>query len=719
MKAAGAMATSKLMPPLPPGVIDIGPISISRKWLAAAEWILLALLTAQIGLRTAPRAWQSLNSDFPNYYLTARLVREHFDTSRIYEWVWLQRQKDHREIDQSTVGMVPITSFSTLVLYPVASMPALAAKHCWLIVNLGLLLATLWLLQSLTGLSWRRVLFITALSFPLRVNFLLGQYYVLLLFLLTLACWLYLRQRRFMAGVAVGLAAGLKIFPIVYLVYFVRKKDWRAFAGGVAASLSSLAVSILVFGSALSRIYATQVLPATFRGEALAPYNLQAASLSSLLHRLFVYEPQLNPNPAANLPWMFSLLHPLLLTAVMAPAILLAVPSDSRPRRIQLEWASVLFASLAISTSPASYLFTMLILPVALMLGFLQEKKQWFRVAVLLLLYVAAGFLGGRNGGANGWFALVEVPRLYALILLGVLSYLTLLEESPFKESKAHRPVWLFALLIFLTLSLATSLRHQHDLYAGYKWRIVESPEILSASHPAIGNDSTLFIALLSDGYHSAVVHGKTVTFSDKSDGDHLAITANTNEQWVEQAKKTSVVRSALSARDDIRPGESPVISFDSRWIAFLREDRGRARIWVRALDREDTPARLVTPPEFDVLELSFLPNGSLIFSANATGYSSLYVTESDGSIHTLGINEARYPTVSPDGRWLAYSKLQSGNWNLWVRDLSNEQTDRLTHAECNDTEPAWEADSKTLVYASDCGRGLWLSALCRRRVRP
>jgi Glycosyltransferase family 87/WD40-like Beta Propeller Repeat len=718
MKTAEAMATSE-MSALPPSVVKIGPISIPRKWLVFAEWMLLVLLTAQIGLRTAPKAWQSLNSDFPNYYLTARLVREHYDTSRIYEWVWLQRQKDHREIDQSTVGMVPITAFSTLVLCPVALMPALIAKHWWLIVNFGLLLATFWLIRSLTNLSWRRVFLIAALSFPLRVNFLLGQYYVLLLFLLTLACWLYLGQRRFTAGFAVGLAAGLKIFPIVYLVYFVRKRDWKALAGGVIACLCCLAVSISVFGSALNRLYATQVLPATFRGEALAPYNLQAASLSSLLHRLFVYEPQLNPSPAANLSWMFSVLHPLLLMAIAAPAILLTVPSDFRRRRIQLEWAAVLFASLAISTSPASYLFTMLILPVALMWGLLQGEKQGFRASVLLLLFVAAGFSGGRTGGANGWLALIEVPRLYALILLVVLSCLALLEESPLKASRRDRPVWLLAFLIFLTFSIATNLRHQRDLYVSYQWRIVDRPEILSASHPAIGSESTPFIALLSDGYHSAVARGNAVTYSDKGDGDHLAITATPDERWVEEAKEESTVRSELSARETIRPGESPVASPDGRWIAFLREDRGRARIWVRALDQKDAPARPLTPLQLDVLEMSFLPDGSLIFAANATGHSSMYVTEPDGGVHTLGIDDARYPAVSPDGHRLAYSKLQSGSWNLWLRDLTSGHTDRLTQAECNDTEPVWEADSKILVYASDCGRGLWLPALCRRRVLP
>jgi hypothetical protein len=696
---------------------DVGPISLPRKWLSVCEWMLLAVLLVQMGLRTAPKAWHTLGSDFPNYYLTARLTSEHYDTKRIYEWIWLQRQKDHRAIDQRTVGMVPITPFSTVVVYPFSSMPALAAKHCWLILNLGLLLATLALLRSLASLSWRHVFLIAALSVPLRVNFLLGQYYILLLFLLTLACWLYLNQKRFMAGLLVGLAAGLKIFPIVYLLLFLRKRDWRAFAGGVVASLGSFAVSILLFGWELNRIYLAQVLPATFRGEALAPYNLQAASLSSLLHTLFIYEPQLNPHPAVNIPWMFSVLHPLLQMAVMAPAILLAVPDEHCPRRVRLEWAAVLLASLVISTSPASYLFTLLILPVALILGLLREEGKHLWAAALLSLYVAAGFLGGKSNAGEGWAALAAVPRLYALILLTVFSYLVLLRLYQYKTSKRDQALWTFALVAVLILSVVTNLRHQQGLYADYEWRIAERAEVLMASHPAVQADAIPFIALLSDGYHSALAHGDNVGFSDASDKDQLTITAANDERWVEQAGKESIVRFTRAGRSDIVQAESPMASSDGRWLAFLREDHGRASIWVRALDQRDNSDKLVTPPELNVLEMSFLPEGTLVFAASSAGHPSLFITNQGGSIKSLDIGIARYPSVSPDGHWLAYSQLQRGSWNLWLRNLTNGQTERLTHAECNDTEPVWTEDSRSLVYASDCGRGLWLSALCRRRV--
>jgi Glycosyltransferase family 87/WD40-like Beta Propeller Repeat len=692
-------------------------ISFRGKWLTVCEWMLVSLLLMQMGLRTAPKAWNNLNTDFPNYYLTARLMHEHYDTSRIYEWIWLQRQKDHRVIDQRTVGMVPITPLSTVIVYPLTSMSALSAKRCWLILNLGLLWVTLSLLRSLTSLSWRHVLLIAALSVPLRVNFLFGQYYVLLLFLLVMSCWLYLRQKRFVAGILVGLAAGLKIFPIVYLVSFLRKRDWRALAGGVVASLGSFTASILLFGWELNRLYLMQVLPATFRGEGLAPYNLQAASLSSLLHRLFIYEPQLNPHPAVNSPWIFSILHPLLLMVVIAPAIFLAVPSDNSPRRVRLEWAAVLLASLAISTSPASYLFTLMILPVAVIWASLLEEGKYLWGVLLLLLYAAAGYLGGKSDGGEGWVALMGVPRLYALMLLVVFSYAVLSTLCQCRELKRDRLMWTFAFLTFLVCSVAANLRHQRGLYADYKWRVAESPEILMAAHPAVQDDSLLFIALLHDGYHSAIAKGDTVTFSEASSEDRLAISASVDEQWVEQVGRESNVRAMLARREDISGAESPIASSDGQWLAFLREDHGQARVWVRGLNQKDNSDKLITPPNLDVLEMSFLPGGGLVFAANVAGRPSLFTADYGGNIKSIGIDRARYPSASPDGYWLAYSQLQNGNWNLWLRNLNNGQTSRLTRAECNDTEPVWSKDSRTLIYASDCGRGLWLSALCRRPI--
>jgi hypothetical protein len=709
--------------------------SYPRRWLHVVEWLLIALLAVQFGARTLPEAWKTLNTDFPNYYLTASLVHEHYDTSRIYEWVWIERQKDHRDIDQRIVGMVPITGFSTLVVYPLTGLSALAAKHWWTVFNLGLLLATLFLLRALTQLSWRRIALVAALSFPLRVNFLYGQYYVLLLFLLTLACYLYLRQRRFLAGVMVGIAAGLKVFPVVYFLYFLRKRDWKALAGAVVSGVGAAVVSLLVFGWKLNQLYLSQVLPATLRGEGLDPYNLRAESLSTLLHKLFIYEPLLNLHPAINAAWLFAVLHPLLQMAIVAPALLLAAPRENDGRRVRLEWAAILMASLATSTSASPYLFTLLILPACVALEVLRGRYPYLSVAVLLPVYVAAGTLGGTDQVGDGWGALVGPPRLYAVLLFCGLVYVLLNRQwrrdgAERERFKWDRAVWAAALLVIMSFSIWTNLRHQRGLFDDYRWRMPAQKDVYLATDPAPQGDAVLFVAMMGDGYHAAVEEGGVARFSGSSQDDMLAVSAAGGQRWVEQVGHASAVVSntASFAADGvvIPQAESPVASFDGRWLAFLREDHGRARIWVRALGQQvhtESADRPVTPRELNVLEMSFLPTGELIFAADSGGQMGLFVTEQagnqTGTIRSLRVERARYPAVSPDGRWLAYDQLEGGNWNLWLRDLRNGQTQRLTHAECNSMKPAWAADSQTLVYASDCGRGLWFTALYRRRVVP
>src|SRR5439155_16451605 len=100
-----------------------------------------------------------------------------------------------------------------------------------------------------------------------------------------------------------------------------------------------------------------------------------------------------------------------------------------------------------------------------------------------------------------------------------------------------------------------------------------------------------------------------------------------------------------------------------------------RDSIWLRALDQPESRDRRVTPAEMNVMEMSFLPNGSLIYSAESNGgRPGLFLVDQAGSISSLGPDEARYPAVSPDGHWLAFSKLHSGNSHLWLRDLHDGQ---------------------------------------------
>ena len=127
------------------------------------------------------------------------------------------------------------------------------------------------------------------------------------------------------------------------------------------------------------------------RGEAMPPY-VTNASISGVLHVLFLAEPLWNPNPWHSSVLCFSLLFPLLQMLVLAPAVLLIGGDDKSHRRIMLEWSAMLTASLVISTIPASYNFVLMVLPMCVLSSILLERKQYGWLAALAVAYIGIGF---------------------------------------------------------------------------------------------------------------------------------------------------------------------------------------------------------------------------------------------------------------------------------------------------------------------------------------
>ena len=689
-----------------------------RQW-AALEWLLLAIFTGVLALHTVPRAWKTLNTDFPNYYLAASLARDGVDPARAYEWIWLQRQKDHRAIDQPIVGLAPITPFSTLAVLPFTSLAPLAAKHAWLLLQGFLLLALLPLLRAVTGQPLRRVALLAVLSFPLHRNLLYGQFYILLLLLLTAACWAAQRGRGRLAGALIGLAAASKIFPLVFLLYFLRKRNWSALAAAVTTMAAAAAVSIAVFGWPMHRTYLLQVLPWTLRGEALPPYTLASASLSSLLHRLFIAEPAWNPHPWLNRPSFFAILHPLLQTLLLAPALLLIRPGAANHRRVALEWSALLTATLVISTSPASYLFTLLILPTAVLLQRFRQRS--LRLAAVLL-FLGIGYPGWHTGQLDGLRALLHVPRLWLLILFAVLLYAAL-GTRVLRAVRLRREslAWAAGLVAATALSISAGLHHARGIHTDDAFRLREGGASLLLAAPHDSPGGIVAITMAPDGYR-LLSSANTRTAARATDA--LALATAGSVGWVERAGQTSRLipfgRPGKTLPAPVENAESPTLSADGKWLAFVREEHGRGRLFLRstgATPGTDTRERPITPASSNVDSAAFLPDGSLLYSAYV-GSAPARIFQT-GNADPLPLGEARFPAVSPDGRWLAYSHFDSGVWNLWLLDLRTQHSHPVAETSCDEIEPSWEADSHTLLYASDCGRALGFTALYRRRVIP
>ena len=717
---------------------------IARVLVAPAEYLLLTALVVLFIVRGFLPAWQSLNTDFRNYYVAARLYRDGSSLLRVYDFTWFQRQKDHAGMEMCQVGFVPDTLLSALPIVPLAGLPPLTAKRFWLVINGFLLALSTLLLKQITQLGWRRVLIIVFLAVePLAKSFLYGQMHLCVFFLLALAVWLVRRQRPFGAGISVALAAGLKLYPAIFLAFFLRKKQWHAISGTTVAMVILGGLSIYLFGINVHHIYLGQILPAIGRGENIDPYAPGWNSLTALLHRAFIREPEMNPHPLLHLPELYALVQPLCQAVIFLPAVGLLIPGVVRREHEQLEWAAFAAMLLALSTGPTSYHLCVLILPAALALDSLLAEGRRPQAWILLGLYGTTCLPLNRwaSRDADGWRMFLASPRLYPL--LGLLCFLYwILWVRPAVRQRIRTHAWESAAFggLFLILAVGGSFQafhHLRNLFDNYPHRLFNLQGSLRKGEPAIGARGLYFtrMAERSPSFEAWLwAGGRFDILPPAEDEFHPATAPGLADVWVEISGPVSnIVRfsnfasaSAPAPRIEVINGEQPSVSLDGKWLAFIREHMGRGELWIKAIAQSPgSPGgeeRVMVAASSDVWEAAVEPGDRrIVFTAAPKGRPELFSLDmASGRVDSMPIvGPARYPAFSPDGRWLAYSRCEQGTWHLYVTDLTSGSSRRLTQGDCNSISPVWEPGSKSLIYSTDCGRGLEMTALARIEFSP
>jgi len=706
-------------------------------WGVWAERLLLALLILFFTVSGFIPAWRHLNSDFSNYYLAARLYRAGYPLERVYEWTWFQRQKDYVGIDQGIVPFINLTLPSALPLTAWSSLPPLEAKHRWLVANLVFLLLTALLLTRITTLGWKRVALLMFLALiPLRNNFLFGQMHVLVLLLLTFAAWLYFRKSFCFAGIILAIAASMKIYPALFLLFFIGRKQWRAAAGLILGLSGALVASLYMFGRDTCLLYVFKVLPASLRGEMIDPYSTTWNSLTALLRRLLIAEPDLNPTPVAHLPWLYALLQPLthgLIFVVFMWAICSRRRDESDAR---LEWAAYLFLLLFLSSQPAIYHFVALILTAVLVLDYLLAHQQNTLAGFATVIYVliCGPTIQFPRVSPTGWYSLLFFPRLAFLAVFGGLLLWVLVPRSKdsLRQSLNSTTVMVTAsaLIALVGVGFISTERHLSGQFENYGRRVATMPGNLLASDPVFSSGRVLFTVMVRDGYTIRRLRSGSALDVPRIGGDwfHPTVSEPMDSVWAEQASDqgSRVFRVPISPGQtttevtlEAQDAQEPVVSRDGRALAFLRAINGRNSLWVQNVGAwigggGPGTEREIAGADYDVREASFLPEHRLIFSSKRSGRFALYLATEPGNVEELKkpACSARYPAISPDGLWIAFSCEEWGNSQIHVMDLEGNRELQLTRGDCNSISPAWAADSRRLIYATDCGRGLGLTAL-------
>ena len=593
----------------------------NSRFTRATRWI--ALLALIFFLSRAFRAgWTELNTDFPNYYTASVLVRQGQPLHDYYDWTWFQRQMNYAGVEHQLGNYNPHTPLTALPLVGLTKLAPLRAKQVWLLFNLGFLAMTVWLLSRMTRFSVEQVWLLAFCGyFSLRTNFLYGQYYVFLLFLLTLSFYCLHRRKHAISGLLAGLAFGLKLYGGPFLLYFIAKRNWKAVFGMIAAIACLGVLAIALFGWHDIVYYATQILPRSLESGAIDPYNPGVPTVSTMLRHYLVREPELNPSPLWEAPRIFFFLRTFINVTVI---VFLCLGVALKPSTDRRDFAWFVIAVLLLSTNAASYTFILLLLPLVLLS---EESLPWQRA-----FFIAAYLLLTAPLGLPSLF-----PKVWLLLVLFVM--------LGWERWRSLSRRWIVGATVLAALIAFVDARQHMRAYAeepGQRFeRVAVEEGAIFSSYPAVSRAGIFYQSISGERY---------------------------------------ILRWLHDGRDEE--------------LAFA----GQAFHPIAAT-----------------------PDGPISFEVVANRTSTMMQFDPTTRETTLQVEpvalDSRKPVVSPDGKWTAFTSTRNGPEQVWLRNLADGRVTLLTGGNCNSSSPAWALDSKSILFASDCGRAFGLPALYRAQL--
>jgi hypothetical protein len=526
--------------------------------------------------------WNRQTTDFPNYYTAAGLVRHGEPLRQFYDWTWFQRQMSYAGVGLQLGAYTPQTPLTMIPFVPLTQAPPQTAKRLWLAANLVFLGAGVWMLAAMTGVPLAQIALLAFCGYgSLATNFGLGQYYVFLLFLITLTVFLLRAGKNVAGGFLSGVTFGLKLYTAPLILYFLARRKWQAAAGMAAGALLMLFAAVAIFGWADVWMYLTQVLPRTLEGGSTDPYNPGNPTFVTLLRRLFLREQELNPHPLVNAPWLFFGVREFVRLALMLAAVLGAAFTREREAEDEL-MACFLVLLVLLSVSIASYTFILLLAPVVFVWPKASKWKRVLLPGLYLLLNIPT---------PAGWL----FPKLWLLLVLFLVVGLPFLRAVPARWALCSFAVAVAFSALAAGREVRTTVQEPQSRYL----QVGSDSRAMFSSFPAIskfglfyqcmggftGPDEERYVLCwLHEGrterlaFSGHVFHPKA-SQADGSIAFELVTGSNTAMMRFDPLTRSAVADSRPAAAKD---GEE-VTSPDGRWVAYTRGPVGQRELWVRS----------------------------------------------------------------------------------------------------------------------------------------
>lgn len=179
--------------------------------------------------------------------------------------------------------------FNVVMILPLAFLSFQKAFTLWGLFAIAGFYASIWIVMAELKISlrfdYKFLIAGLALSwYPLQAQVALGQLSIVISLCL-ISSWVLLRRgKEGRAGLLIGLACLIKLFPSLILALMLFQKRWRAFLFALCTLFAGLFVTFLLVEPADILKYVTKIAPADARLYATYPLNL---SLFGVWNRLF------------------------------------------------------------------------------------------------------------------------------------------------------------------------------------------------------------------------------------------------------------------------------------------------------------------------------------------------------------------------------------------------------------------------------------------------
>ena len=232
----------------------------------------------------------------------------------------------------------------------------------------------------------------------------------------------------------------------------------------------------------------------------------------------------------------------------------------------------------------------------------------------------------------------------------------------------------------------------------------------LPSTQQGLGGSGSLVSRVDRQGKSTAVDPNWTVAFSSVAlspDGRQLAVSVLTgaeNQIWVKQLDAGPLTRLTFDGTLNYRPAWRP----DGRTLSYTsNRDRSFSYLYQLRADGSSKPERILPGDTSQVDEALWSRDGRwLIYRTGVSAsFRDIYARQLSGDTARITISNGPYdeymPALSPDGHWISYVSVESGQEEVYVRPFPGTDRARWQVSTGGGNSPVWSHSGRELFYVN------------------